>query len=201
MQSPIRSNSAGATGGRGIAGAGPGRDLLYVFRYWCPCLAAWPPSLWFIGLLWRRAPLCCVVWWCAVVWCCAVVLWCLFAVLCVVVSPLAFGGVAVLPCCVAWCVVVSCCAAVFCVVVLPSGAVLLCPAVCSPFLWVFLFPFKTIFRFLKIKIKLYSTQRTQAGRQQDHFGLTVLLATPRPRRWSSLMASSLSSLVFFLFLT
>ena len=31
MQSLIRSKSAGVTGGRGTAGAGPGRDLLY---YW-----------------------------------------------------------------------------------------------------------------------------------------------------------------------
>ena len=30
MQSLIRSKSAGVTGGRGTAGAGPGRDLLYV---------------------------------------------------------------------------------------------------------------------------------------------------------------------------
>ena len=29
MQSLIRSKTAGVTGGRGIAGAGPGRDLLY----------------------------------------------------------------------------------------------------------------------------------------------------------------------------
>ena len=29
MQSLIRSESAGVTGGRGTAGAGPGRDLLY----------------------------------------------------------------------------------------------------------------------------------------------------------------------------
>ena len=32
MQSLIRSKSAGVTGGRGIAGAGPGRDLLYGSR-------------------------------------------------------------------------------------------------------------------------------------------------------------------------
>ena len=31
MQSLIRSKSAGVTGGRGTAGAGPGRDLLYLF--------------------------------------------------------------------------------------------------------------------------------------------------------------------------
>ena len=30
MQSLIRSKSAGVTGGRGTAGAGPGRDLLYL---------------------------------------------------------------------------------------------------------------------------------------------------------------------------
>ena len=30
MQSLIRSKSAGVTGGRGTAGAGPGRDLLYI---------------------------------------------------------------------------------------------------------------------------------------------------------------------------
>ena len=32
MQSLIRSKSAGVTGGRGIAGAGPGRDLLYLLH-------------------------------------------------------------------------------------------------------------------------------------------------------------------------
>ena len=32
MQSLIRSKSAGVTGGRGTAGAGPGRDLLYKKR-------------------------------------------------------------------------------------------------------------------------------------------------------------------------
>ena len=31
MQSLIRSKSAGVTGGRGTAGAGPGRDLLPIF--------------------------------------------------------------------------------------------------------------------------------------------------------------------------
>ena len=34
MQSLIRSKSAGVTGGRGTAGAGPGRDLLY----YCPLM-------------------------------------------------------------------------------------------------------------------------------------------------------------------
>ena len=33
MQSLIRSKSAGVTGGRGTAGAGPGRDLLYTVVY------------------------------------------------------------------------------------------------------------------------------------------------------------------------
>ena len=33
MQSLIRSKSAGVTGGRGTAGAGPGRDLLYHQRF------------------------------------------------------------------------------------------------------------------------------------------------------------------------
>ena len=33
MQSLIRSKSAGVTGGRGTAGAGPGRDLLYLSTY------------------------------------------------------------------------------------------------------------------------------------------------------------------------
>ena len=32
MQSLIRSKSAGVTGGRGTAGAGPGRDLLYFWK-------------------------------------------------------------------------------------------------------------------------------------------------------------------------
>ena len=32
MQALIRSKSAGITGGRGTAGAGPGRDLLYFER-------------------------------------------------------------------------------------------------------------------------------------------------------------------------
>ena len=39
MQSLIRSKSAGVTGGRGTAGAGPGRDLLYDAHY------GQPPSL------------------------------------------------------------------------------------------------------------------------------------------------------------
>ena len=34
MQSLIRSKSAGVTGGRGTAGAGPGRDLLYRGSDW-----------------------------------------------------------------------------------------------------------------------------------------------------------------------
>ena len=33
MQSLIRSKSAAVTGGRGTAGAGPGRDLLYTGLY------------------------------------------------------------------------------------------------------------------------------------------------------------------------
>ena len=32
MQSLIRSKSAGVAGGRGTAGAGPGRDLLYIIK-------------------------------------------------------------------------------------------------------------------------------------------------------------------------
>ena len=35
MQSLIRSKSAGVTGGRGTAGAGPGRDLLYLYTERC----------------------------------------------------------------------------------------------------------------------------------------------------------------------
>ena len=38
MQSLIRSKSAGVTGGRGTAGAGPGRDLLYYVHAQRPCL-------------------------------------------------------------------------------------------------------------------------------------------------------------------
>ena len=49
---------------------------------------------------------------------------------CVVLSPLAFCGVVVLPCCVVWCGVVVLCRAVFCGAVLPCGAVLLGWAVC-----------------------------------------------------------------------
>ena len=58
------------------------RFLLYV---------SWCASLWLIGLLWRPAPLCCVLWCCAIVWCCGVVFWCLFVVLCVL--AVAFGVV------------------------------------------------------------------------------------------------------------
>ena len=36
MQSLIRSKSAGVTGGRGTAGAGPGRDLLDIDTKLCP---------------------------------------------------------------------------------------------------------------------------------------------------------------------
>ena len=46
MQSLIRSKSAGVTGGRGTAGAGPGRDLLYVLCVRCP------------GPLGPRSPVC-----------------------------------------------------------------------------------------------------------------------------------------------
>ena len=42
MQSLIRSKSAGFTGGRGTAGAGPGRDLLYgEVGYWGCGLQDW----------------------------------------------------------------------------------------------------------------------------------------------------------------
>ena len=44
MQSLIRSKSAGVTGGRGTAGAGPGRDLLYCGRHGgaglAPCIVS-----------------------------------------------------------------------------------------------------------------------------------------------------------------
>ena len=51
MQSLIRSKSAGVTGGRGTAGAGPGRDLLYGSRVvrgvWCQALSLpRPPVIW-----------------------------------------------------------------------------------------------------------------------------------------------------------
>ena len=45
---------------------------------------SWCASLSLVGLLWRPAPLCCVLWCYVVVWCCAVVFLCLFAVLCVI---------------------------------------------------------------------------------------------------------------------
>ena len=70
--------------------------------------------------------------------------------LCDLVYPLAFCGVVVL----LWCVLVSYCAGL-CSVVLRRPVVPWCWAVLCAFLLlqVFLFPLKTIFRFLKIKIK------------------------------------------------
>ena len=45
MQALIRSKSAGITGGGGTAGAGPGRDLLYL-QLAAPCLESpWLPEL------------------------------------------------------------------------------------------------------------------------------------------------------------
>ena len=48
MQSLIRSKSAGVTGGRGTAGAGPGRDLLYSAPILCTATLAvgYSPYLW-----------------------------------------------------------------------------------------------------------------------------------------------------------
>ena len=181
--------------------------------------------------LWCPASLCRVLWRCAVVWCCAVVLCCRFAVLfvfalpscglscgarvvcavvgasccgvslCVVVSPWAFCGVAVL----LWCVVVSCCAVrcpvVSCALcrVLRCRAVLRCCAgwlccavvcaagVCFSFCPLFLaknpcrfsVPSKTLFFFFAFenKIKLYTTQHTRV--QQDHVRCCALRATRR----------------------
>ena len=101
-----------------------------------PCLLCSVRCGALLSWLWCPASLCRVLWRCAVVWCCAVMLCCRFAVLfvfalpscglscgacvvcavvgasccgvslCVVVSPWASCGVAVL----LWCVVVSCCA-------------------------------------------------------------------------------------------
>ena len=100
---------------------------------------SWCASLWLVGLLWRPAPLCCVLWCCAIVWCCAVVLWCLFAVLCVLV--VAFGVVFwwCCPCLAVWlaalwfggvCLGALLRCVVFCCAVLSRGGVLSCPAVC-----------------------------------------------------------------------
>ena len=46
MQSLIRSKSAGVTGGRGTAGAGPGRDLLYGSRGYLLPLPTADPGTW-----------------------------------------------------------------------------------------------------------------------------------------------------------
>ena len=98
------------------------------------------------------AVLCCVA--CRVVrcrfglrccWC--LVLWCV-AVCCGVSLGVLWCGGAALVCCG-----VLLCRAVFCGAASPCGAVVLGCAVCFPLLRVFLFPLKTIFRFLKIKIK------------------------------------------------
>ena len=124
--------------------------------------------------------------WCLVLWCVAVccgvslrVVWC--------------GGAALV------CRGVLLCCAVFCGAVSPCGAVLLGCCVCFAFLGVFLLPLKTIFRFLKIKIKqnkneiiLYPTHACrQAARPSPAYCLTCNPAA------STLTASSLSSFVVF----
>ena len=174
-----------------------------------PCGAVlWCPAVRFALLVVLVRVLCrccvalCVVLFGAGLVCAVVGASCCGVLPCVVLSPLVFCGVVVLPCCVAWCVVLSCCAVlcsvVPCCLVVPCCWALLCALL---LLRGFLYPLKTVFRCLKIKIKLYSTQRTHAGRQQDHLGLTDLRATPQPRRWPSLMASSLLSFFVFPFLT
>ena len=52
MQSLIRSKSAGVTGGRGTAGAGPGRDLLYRRVPWSVPRPSWP---WAVGVVPRHS--------------------------------------------------------------------------------------------------------------------------------------------------
>ena len=78
-------------------------------------------------------PLCAVLFGAGLV--CAVVgASCCGVSLCVVLSPLAFCGVVVLPCCVVWCVVVSCCAVlcslVPCCLVVPCCWAVLCVLLC-----------------------------------------------------------------------
>ena len=105
------------------------------------------------GVVRCRFSLCCC--WCLVLWCVAVCgavnlsgLWC--------------GCAALLRGVVCRGVVLS--HAVFCGALLPCGAVLLCCAVCSPLLRVFLSPLKKLFSVFenKNKILLYPTH---AGRQ------------------------------------
>ena len=83
MQSLIRSKSAGVTGGRGTAGAGPGRDLLYMHvvelspyagsRFFTSAIGVWGVFtlaliLWLRGyLLWPKH-LCLLIMW-ATTWC------------------------------------------------------------------------------------------------------------------------------------
>ena len=147
----------------------------------------------------RRAVATCSPVLCPVVLCCCVVLclrvlvsFCGAVCCCVSLGVLCCGGAALLRGVVSRGVLP--CHAVFCGALLPCGAVLLGCAVCSPLLRVFLCPLKTIFRVLKIRRKLHSTQRTRAGRQQDHFA-------SMSGRWSSFMASSLSSFFLSLFFT
>ena len=63
MQSLIRSKSAGVTGGRGTAGAGPGRDLLY---YGTTASALWlelrGPAAWQATPSWTVYRLACHRW-------------------------------------------------------------------------------------------------------------------------------------------
>ena len=84
--------------------------------------------------------------------CCCLVLWCVALCCGVSLGVLWCGGAALVCRCVLLCRAVCCGAAS------PCGAVVLGCAVCFPFL----------------------RARTDAGRQQDHFGLTVLHVTPRP---------------------
>ena len=95
---------------------GPG----VVFRWCCPCLAAWLPVVW-CGVSWCSAALCCVLWRCAVVWWCAVVLCCLFAswpVRVVCFLPLA-SVVCVLGSCAVWSLSSAPCAVLCCAVLVP----------------------------------------------------------------------------------
>ena len=126
------------------------------------CASCCSVPVWSALLLVPRAVVCCCVLWSlpwrsVVWWCCSGVSWCL-----------------AVPCCVLWCCVALCCraAGVCCVFCFAAGLPL---------------SFKNHFLVFENKKKqnrrkLYSTQRTHAGRQQDHFGLTVLHVAPRPRR-------------------
>ena len=103
---------------------------------WCPavCFALLVVVVSVLSLCLQCCVALCVVLSGAGLVCAVVGASCCGVSLCVVLSPLAFCGVVVLPCCVAWCVMVSCCAVlcsvVPCCLVMPCCWAVLCVLPC-----------------------------------------------------------------------